>query len=788
VQLDSVEAVNSQVRSLIQNGRHSAALVLFNAFNKKRPGAPNATTYALAIEAAKLSRDAAQVSSLIRLSMEHVPMIDGQLAGIMLTSLAKTLQSSEAVLGLHTELTTKQPHLTTLPHALKVQQALVEASRNTRDLKTCLGAAHRLLHLTQSPPEPQVLTHVLDCYSLSLLFKEHLQMLLSYLSALRTRRPHNTYNDEPRYAPDEAGGGLRYVIHRALAHQERLMVHDPGDGGLLLLEEILYTGGSFLGEGLGIEHFNRVLRIFVRLGQMVRAHEMLEDLQKHGIQPNIDSYNAIIYGYALLGRVESATDYYNCILKKGIKPNRYTFNSLLRAQLLKVGLQRKALNQRLSVIPFERFTPTQLVSQQIKKKYEQLVAEIEAHGLSGDPKLFSVLLYGLSLANLSDTACSLLEEAVARGNQLDSSSFNRVLYGITLERSPSQKEKILRIFQLMERANVQPTAVTYSTLLNAYVSATLANLDRQNDGSINQTGRSFFINALSIYNILVNQSKATNANVRTKDLDFWATKGRARVNPFNIFFKLVGMEDAFQLSDSVIDSFQQETPMTRPITDEDNNGPWTSMSVTALRKTFGKQPLPLPNFVPQTLPTLEMTPLELLLWRDLAATSHQPDIVSYNELILSLTLAGKLSHAERYMDFILGLAASSSLSCFPSAGQGFLEHTLNAKFEAYLIKRRNDQHAQLASLNNQAEERSVNSGSLLFLRTLVRMGEQYLRREQFDGFIKCLTLAKQSYPISGDKAFRFLIHIWNPTQDKQNTLEDTLRKQSIAFPSATNSG
>lgn len=53
-------------------------------------------------------------------------------------------------------------------------------------------------------------------------------MLLSYLSALRTRRPHNTYNDEPRYAPDEAGGGLRYVIHRALAHQERLMVHDPG--------------------------------------------------------------------------------------------------------------------------------------------------------------------------------------------------------------------------------------------------------------------------------------------------------------------------------------------------------------------------------------------------------------------------------------------------------------------------------------------------------------------------------------------------------------------------------
>jgi len=94
-----------------------------------------------------------------------------------------------------------------------------------------------------------------------------------------------------------------------------------GDGGLLLLEEILYTGGSFLGEGLGIEHFNRVLRIFVRyvfacalaavaskmrvlagptrLGQMVRAHEMLEDLQKHGIQPNIDSYNAIIYGTRL---------------------------------------------------------------------------------------------------------------------------------------------------------------------------------------------------------------------------------------------------------------------------------------------------------------------------------------------------------------------------------------------------------------------------------------------------------------------------------------------------------
>jgi hypothetical protein len=338
---------------------------------------------------------------------------------------------------------------------------------------------------------------------------------------------------------------------------------------------------------------------------------------------------------------------------------------------------------------------------------------------------------------------------------------------------------------------------------------------------------------------------------------------------FNSLVKLVGTEDLLDVSCHDIDHLHDEllllaahhdapappppprAKQQRGQQQQDEAEAWTRLPLAELQKRYAERPLPLPAYLPAERTASQMTPLELLAWRDLAANGATPDRVTYNHLIFHLTASGRLPHAEHYLRFLLlhhhhhhhspppthenPSSAASSSSSGPAAqaadgGGGrpdFLGRQLNPKYSSYLIKQRNDRRAQFAKLlaktppsaavgtahheqqQRQQQEEAQESTDVfgfdeapgveagahhhpLFLRTLWRVGEEYLRTHRFDDFVECYRLARQSYPVSATKCFGFLLRAWRtpgspdlvPDASAENALRQALRKHAMADPEA----
>lgn len=76
------------------------------------------------------------------------------------------------------------------------------------------------------------------------------------------------------------------------------------------------SNGSFLLEGLSTQQLNPVVYTLVRLGQMSRALQLVDDMQSNGVQPDIATHNTILKGYALRGDAVEAVRYYNAMLQR----------------------------------------------------------------------------------------------------------------------------------------------------------------------------------------------------------------------------------------------------------------------------------------------------------------------------------------------------------------------------------------------------------------------------------------------------------------------------------------
>jgi hypothetical protein len=273
--------------------------------------------------------------------------------------------------------------------------------------------------------------------------------------------------------------------------------------------------------------------------------------------------------------------------------------------------------------------------------------------------------------------------------------------------------------------------------------------------------------------------------------------------------------------------------------EEEEEEEWTRLPLAELRERYRDRPLPLRRFVPVECVAAHMTPLELLLWRDLAADGAHPNCVSYNHLILHLTAAGRISHAEHYLRYVLRhqlqqqqqqLSPSFAMDGGAPPSDDLLARRHNLKYSSTLIKQRQDRRAQFSALlaktprpaqtaadpsnegrPQQQQQGKENRGeeiygqllarsdweqeevdSPLFLRTLLRVGGGYLEVRRFDDFVGCYRLAKQSYPLSAAKCFGFLLQSWRtpakhgaviPDARAESALQAALRKHAIADPS-----
>jgi hypothetical protein len=464
-----------------------------------------------------------------------------------------------------------------------------------------------------------------------------------------------------------------------------------------------------------------------------------------------------------------------------------------------------------------------------------------------------------------------------RRERADVKLFNQLLLGISLQPQPSL-DMTARVLEMMEGAGVMPNQHTYTTLINVYANFTQhtafprgppSGLSPRNAPELREAGREALMKALSVYFSMRRQHLREQAA---------SPSSSARGVPtatFNSLVKLVGTEDLLDVSCHDIDHLhdelllraahhdhdpasapprakqqrgqQQQQQQQQQDKDKDEAEAWTRLPLAELQKRYAERPLPLPAYLPAERTASQMTPLELLAWRDLAANGASPDRVTYNHLIFHLTASGRLPHAEHYLRFLLHhhsppptheegpSFAAASASAGPAAqaadGSGgggqpdFLGRQLNPKYSSYLIKQRNDRRAQFAKLlaktppsaavgtarQQQQQEEAQESTDVfgfdeasgaeagahhhhhpLFLRTLWRVSEEYLRTHRFDDFVECYRLARQSYPVSATKCFGFLLRAWRtpgspdlvPDASAENALRQALRKHAMADPEA----
>lgn len=345
-----------------------------------------------------------------------------------------------------------------------------------------------------------------------------------------------------------------------------------------------------------------------------------------------------------------------------------------------------------------------------------------------------------------------------------------------------------KVLQLMKMAGASPDLRTYTTLFGVYskqAASVLADKNRSKHSEVDK--RSFILKALALYFTM---------RVHKRDQSWAVVKTGLDMAAVNSLTQIVGLENVLRLSDEDVDNLQKQyLGIDGEVSS--TNLEWTRLPLTKLRELHYGRCLPLHDFMPEDYFASQMTPVELLMWRDMAADGLQPDIITYNVLISQLATYGRLDQAHQYLNFVIEshhervspTAANSGATLRP---QPFLPRQVNPKYYASLVRktkyrRRPDWTPTLLNTdsdndNNMLNEELASSEAAdemkslkqvfaksnteagedkpFFLRTLWVIGKCYLHARRFDDFVTCYQLALSSYPRTARKCFRFLVRSW----------------------------
>lgn len=361
-------------------------------------------------------------------------------------------------------------------------------------------------------------------------------------------------------------------------------------------------------------------------------------------------------------------------------------------------------------------------------------------------KVFNVLLLGLLRQPHSppDTLSKVRSPPTLGVQRIRTNDlYQSYLYGLSFT----------KILKLMRTSKAVPNIYTYTAIFNIYVKWLAAALEDSGDASSAEERRGIFIKALSVY-----------FHMRNVKLSQTFQAGGLDIAAFNSLAKLVGVEEALQVSHQDIDALQNQH--LSPIGQGERD--WTRLSLVELRARYYDNSLPS-EFVPQDSLVSQMSPVELLLWRDMAADNVTPDRVSYNVLIDRLSSSGQLSYADRYVNFVREHACSGATL------SSFLSPSMNLKYEAALRQRQPQQVFSITGTGTrEAKPEEQPHGSPLFFRTLWKLGGEYLRAGRFEDFAMFCHHARQSSPDSAMNCFARLIDTWRVRTHPEPTDEKAL--------------
>ncbi|KAF2283573.1 hypothetical protein GH714_012039 [Hevea brasiliensis] len=180
--------------------------------------------------------------------------------------------------------------------------------------------------------------------------------------------------------------------------------------------------------------FNILIHGYCKARKLDDARKIMDEMEKHGFQPNVVSYSCFIESYCKSKDFRNANATLDEMQEKGCKPNVITYTIIMLA----LG-KAKQVNEALEVYD--------------KMKRNECVP---------DSSFYSSLIYILGQSGRLKDAWDVFEDMEKQGIRRDLLTYKTM---ITSACNHSQEDNALKLLQRMEEDSCKPDIQTYAPLL-----------------------------------------------------------------------------------------------------------------------------------------------------------------------------------------------------------------------------------------------------------------------------------------------------------------------------------
>ncbi|XP_021771753.1 pentatricopeptide repeat-containing protein At2g17140-like [Chenopodium quinoa] len=215
-----------------------------------------------------------------------------------------------------------------------------------------------------------------------------------------------------------------------------------------------------------------LIRGMCTLGQQKEAQEMLTEMLRNNITPDVNTYSMLIDMYCKEGKVGEARDIFVHMIERGFVPNIITYSALVDGYCLRGEMDEAEKLMDLMVengCKPDVVTYSSLINGYCKsKKIDKalgLLQEMHFNGLAPDVITYSTLIDALCKDNQLKLAHQFFKEMEAHGLKPDVITWNSLLDGMCKN---GQIDEAIATLKEMESSGVAPDIITYRTLMDGF--------------------------------------------------------------------------------------------------------------------------------------------------------------------------------------------------------------------------------------------------------------------------------------------------------------------------------
>ncbi|XP_009600019.1 pentatricopeptide repeat-containing protein At1g09900 [Nicotiana tomentosiformis] len=216
---------------------------------------------------------------------------------------------------------------------------------------------------------------------------------------------------------------------------------------------------------------NTAIYVLVKGNKIEKALRFLERMQLVGINPNVVTYNCLIKGYCDVHRVEDALELIAEMPYKGCSPDKVSYYTPIsffctQKQTDKVKELVEKMAKDSNLLP-DQVTYNTIIHMLSKHGHADealgFLREAEERGFRVDKVGYSAVVNSFCKDGRIDKAKELVNEMIAKGCNPDVVTYTAVLNGFCLAGKTDQAKKLL---QHMYKYGCKPNTVSYTALLN----------------------------------------------------------------------------------------------------------------------------------------------------------------------------------------------------------------------------------------------------------------------------------------------------------------------------------